>query len=284
MEEEKVKHVGQILKDYRLKKKISIEKISNKTKISIQNLTNIEEGDLDLIGGQFYQRSFIKSYANALRISETKILLLFDNTLNKSYEKSEFFQEKEVHLEKTRTPVITEKIPTIPLIVFASLGLIAFFLFNFFKDTGQYGEEIAVIEPKPEQKLSKIEENITDGIKDLKKDIPMKQTNLNRVATNLNFDDIKNYQIQNNKSVIKQIIAKEDVWIEIKDFNENILISTILKKDEFFKLPNDGSKVIISASNAGSLFLKDGNNNYTVLGSSGDILDSIQLISLITNH
>jgi len=276
--------IGQTLKNYRLKRKLSLDKISYKTKISIENLSNIENGKFHLIGGQFYQRSFIKSYCNALRLSEKKLLLLFDDTLNKSYEKNEFSQEKEVHLEKTRTPVITEKVPTIPLIVFAALGLITFFLFNFFKDTGQYGEEIAVIEPKPEQKLSKIEENITDGIKDLKKDIPMKQTNLNRVATNLNFDDIKNYQIQNNKSVIKQIIAKDDVWIEIKDFNENILISTILKKDEFFKLPNDGSKVIISASNAGSLFLKDGNNNYTDLGSSGDILDSIQLISLITNH
>ena len=276
--------IGQTLKNYRLKRKLSLEKISNKTKISIENLSNIENGKLHLIGGQFYQRSFIKSYCNALRLSEKKLLLLFDDTLNKSYEKNEFSQEKEEHLEKTITPVITEKIPTIPLIFFATLGLITFFLFNFFKDTGQYGEEIAVIEPKPEQKLSKIEENITDGIKDLKKDIPMKQTNLNRVATNLNFDDIKNYQIQNNKSVIKQIIAKEDVWIEIKDFNENILISTILKKDEFFKLPNDGREVIISASNAGSLFLKDGSNNFTDLGSFGDILDSVQLISLITNH
>jgi len=269
--------IGQTLKNYRLKRKLTLEKISDNTKISIQNLNNIENGNLHLIAGEFYQRSFIKSYANALRISETKILLLFDNTLNKSYEKSEFFQEKEVHLEKTRTPVITEKIPTIPLIVFAALGLITFFLFNFFKDIGQYGEKIAVIEPKPEQKLSKIEENIIDEIKDFKKNMPMKQTNLN-------FDDIEDYQIQNNKSVIKQIIAKNDVWIEIKDFNENILISTILQKDEFFKLPNDGRKVIISASNAGSLFLKDGSNNFTDLGSFGEILDSVQLISLITNH
>ena len=269
--------IGQTLKNYRLKRKLSLEKISNNTKISIQSLNNIENGNLHLIAGEFYQRSFIKSYANALRISESKILLLFDNTLNKSYEKSEFFQEKEVHLEKTRTPVITEKVPTIPLIVFAALGLITFFLFNFFKDIVQYGEEIAVIEPKPEQKLSKIEENIIDEIKDFKKNMPMKQTNLN-------FDDIEDYQIQNNKSVIKQIIAKNDVWIEIKDFNENILISTILKKDEFFKLPNDGSEVIISASNAGSLFLKDGSNNFTDLGSFGEILDSVQLISLITNH
>ena len=269
--------IGQTLKNYRLKRKLSLEKISNKTKISIENLSNIENGKFHLIPGEFYQRSFIKSYANALRINESKILLLFDNTLNKSYEKSEFFQEKEVHLEKTRTPIITEKIPTIPLIVFAALGLITFFLFNFFKDTGQYGEEIAVIEPKPEQKLSKIEENIIDEIKDFKKNMPMKQTNLN-------FDDIENYQIQNNKSVIKQIIAKNDVWIEIKDFNENILISTVLQKDEFFKLPNDGRKVIISASNAGSLFLKDGSNNFTDLGSFGEILDSVQLVSLITNH
>ena len=75
MEEEKVKHVGQILKDYRLKKKITIEKISNKTKITIQNLINIEEGNLDLIRGQFYQRSFIKSYVEALRISEKKNII-----------------------------------------------------------------------------------------------------------------------------------------------------------------------------------------------------------------
>ena len=93
--------IGQTLKNYRLKRKLSLEKISNNTKISIQSLNNIENGNLHLIAGEFYQRSFIKSYCNALRISKSKILLLFDNTLNKSYEKSEFSQEKEVHLEKT---------------------------------------------------------------------------------------------------------------------------------------------------------------------------------------
>ena len=99
-----------------------------------------------------------------------------------------------------------------------------------------------------------------------------------------NADDIQNYQMPNNQIHTNQIIAKNDVWIEIKDSNENVLISTVLKKDEFFKLPNDGSKVIISASNAGSLFINDGNNNFTGLGSFGDILDSVQLNSLITNH
>ena len=88
----------------------------------------------------------------------------------------------------------------------------------------------------------------------------------------------------NNQNHTNQIVAKNDVWIEIKDSNENILISTVLKKDEFFKLPNNRSEVIISASNAGLLVLKDENNNLTDLGSSGDILNSVQLNSLITNH
>ena len=65
---------------------------------------------------------------------------------------------------------------------------------------------------------------------------------------------------------IKKIIAKEDVWIEIKDNNKNILISTILKKDESFDLPNDKKDISISASNAAALFIKNGNNDFPDLG------------------
>ena len=268
--------IGQRLKNSRLKKKLTLEKISKKTKISIQKLINIENGELHLLAGEFYQRSFIKSYCAALRISEKKILLLLDNSKYKSYKDSDFDEKKESHLKKTSTPLLAEKIPTMPLIVFASLGLITFFLFNFYIDTGQPDtQDIAVIEPKPEEQFPKIEENTIDQIGE---SATIKQARID------NSDDIQNYQMHNNQKHTNQIVAKNDVWIEIKDFNENILISTVLKKDEFFKLPNNKREIIISASNAGSLFLKDENNNFTDLGSSGDILNSIQLNSLITNH
>ena len=277
LENESYVQIGQILKNSRVKKKITIEKISAKTKISVQNLNNIENGRFHHLAGEFYQRSFIKSYCAALRISERKILLLLDNGSNKSNEKNEFVEKKEGDLKKTKSLLFTEKIPTAPLIIFASLGLIiTMFLFNFYINTGQQNnEKIAFIPPKPEQQLLKIEENINNTIEE---SAMLKQARVD------NFDNIQNYQMQNNQNHNKQIIAKNDVWIEIKDTDENILISTVLKKDEFFKLPNDGSKVIISASNAGSLFLNDGNNNFTGLGSFGDILDSVQLNSLITNH
>ena len=268
--------IGQRLKNSRLKKKLTLEKISKKTKISIQKLINIENGELHLLAGEFYQRSFIKSYCAALRISEKKILLLLDNSKYKSYKDSDFDEKKESHLKKTSTPLLAEKIPTMPLIVFASLGLITFFLFNFYIDTGQPDtQDIAVIEPKPEEQFPKIEENTIDQIEE---SATIKQARID------NSDDIQNYQMHNNQKHTNQIVAKNDVWIEIKDFNENILISTVLKKDEFFKLPNNKREIIISASNAGSLFLKDENNNFTDLGSFGDILNSVQLNSLISNH
>ena len=77
MSEENIK-IGQKLKTFRVKKNYTIEKISHKTKISIQNIENIEEGNFHLIGGKFYQKSFLKLYSKALRISDRKILAMFD--------------------------------------------------------------------------------------------------------------------------------------------------------------------------------------------------------------
>jgi len=267
--------IGQILKDRRLKKNVSIEKISNKTKISIQNLINIEEGKFHLIGGRFYQKSFIKAYAKALRISERKILLLFEDSDNSK--KKAFIEDNEEDSEKIKTSIITEKVPTIPLVFFASFVVIGLILFNFFKVDTKHDNQLTKITPKQDIKISEIEEEIVDEIENNKHVAPIKKTNVNT-------NEFGNYKMEEDAILIKKIIAKEDVWIEIKDNNKNILISTILKKDESFDLPNDKKDIIISASNAAALFIKNGNNDFPDLGPAGTILESVDLNSLITDH
>ena len=278
MSEEHIK-IGQILKTFRLKKKYSLEKISHKTKISIQNIENIEEGNFDLIGGKFYQKSFIKLYAKALRISDRKILAFFDGEANKTEQDEKLLNSKVTDIGKTSIPIIADKIPTMPLIFFASLGLFIFFLANFIQSSGEAEGQLAVIEPKAELKITKIEENLVDEIEKIKKD---KETVIKK--TNVNVDDLENLKTHSYSNFLKQIIAKEDVWIEIKDKDENILISTILRKDESFNLPSNKDDVIISASNAGALILKDENSDHSNLGVFGSVLDSVNLNSLITNH
>ena len=278
MSEEHIK-IGQILKTFRQKKKYTQEKISDKTKISIQNIKNIEEGNFDLIGGKFYQKSFIRLYAKALRISERKILALFDGEANGIDQNEKVLTSKSTDIGKTIGPIIADKIPTMPLIFFASLGLFIFFVANLIQSSDQPGDQLATIKPKTELKLTKIEENLFDEIEKIKKD---KETVIKK--TNVNVDDLENLKTQNYSNFLKQIIAKEDVWIEIKDEDENILISTILRKDETFNLPSDKEDIIISASNAGALILKGKNSDHSNLGVFGSVLDSVNLNSLITNH
>ena len=281
MSEENIK-IGQILKTFRLKKKYTIEKISYKTKISIQNIENIEKGKFDLIGGEFYQKSFLKLYSKALRISERKILTMFDGkTKGIVQEEEKDLSSKTTNIEKINISVITDKIPTMPLIFFASLGLIVFFLASLFTSSDEIGGKLASIEPKAELKIIKVERNLVDEIEEIKKN---KETSIKQTNVNVNIDDIENFKTQNYSNFLKQIIAKEDVWIEIKDKDENILISTILKKDESFNLPSNKEHIIISASNAGALLLKDKNSDHSDLGAFGSVLDSVNLNSLITNH
>jgi len=266
--------IGQQLKNTRLKRGLSLEKISNKTKISIQNLEHIENGKSYLIAGEFYQRSFIKSYSKALRIDGKKFLLALDNSLKKESEQGIDYKKKELSQEKNKTT--NEKIPTTALVFIASIGLIVIFLFNIVNRDTELGETLADIKPKQDLQISKIDENIENiNIS--------RETNIKK--TNINIDELENYKIKENNLFLKQIIAKEDVWIEIKDLDENILVSTILMKDESFNIPIRKENIIISTSNAGALFLmNESNKNHIELGSFGTILDSVDLNSLISKH
>ena len=237
--------IGQILKNCRIKRKLSLEQVSNKTKISIQSLTNIENGRLDLIANKFFQKSFIKSYSKALRISDKKILLLLDGT-NKAIEETNSNTNK-INIEESKLKIISEKIPTIPLMIFAFFGLALVIVINFVTNSEKTNNRLADIKPKEELKISLIDDNFNNNIENIQNDVPLKQTNVN-----INENEIDQLNLNNNL-FLKQIIAKEDVWIEIKDLEQNILISTVLKKNETFNLPNYKANIIISASNAGAL-------------------------------
>ena len=83
-----------------------------------------------------------------------------------------------------------------PLMVLASIGLIAVFLFNFYSGTDQEDNiKMAVIEPKPEQDLIKIEENVIDQTEET---ASIKQVRIE------DSDNVQNYQMQNNEIYSKQ--------------------------------------------------------------------------------
>ncbi|GGH81989.1 cytoskeletal protein RodZ [Pullulanibacillus pueri] len=65
--------LGQVLKEAREAKGLSLDEIQETTKIQKRYLAAIERGDYQILPGQFYIRAFIKSYAEALGLDTQEI-------------------------------------------------------------------------------------------------------------------------------------------------------------------------------------------------------------------
>jgi len=63
-----VENIGELLKELRIKKGLSIEDIQEITKIRSRYIQAIEEGNLDKLPGQFYAKAFIKAYAEVVEL------------------------------------------------------------------------------------------------------------------------------------------------------------------------------------------------------------------------
>lgn len=60
--------IGELLRELRLKKDLSIDDIQEITKIRSRYIQAIEEGNLDRLPGQFYAKAFIKAYAEVVEL------------------------------------------------------------------------------------------------------------------------------------------------------------------------------------------------------------------------
>jgi cytoskeleton protein RodZ len=63
--------------DIRQTKGISLEQISNVTKLRVATLQAIEDGDFDALPGGIYNISYIRQYARAIDADESHLIQLY---------------------------------------------------------------------------------------------------------------------------------------------------------------------------------------------------------------
>ncbi len=73
--------LGELLKNARLEKGISLEDLQETTKIRKTYLEAIEEGNYKILPGNFYARAFIKSYAEAVGLEPEQVLRMYRNVI-----------------------------------------------------------------------------------------------------------------------------------------------------------------------------------------------------------
>jgi cytoskeletal protein RodZ len=130
--------LGQDLKRERELRGISLEEISNLTKISLKQLEAVEQDHLDDLPGEFFTKAILKAYANSIGLEE-------DTVMNKYYEESllqEPSPESKLHKEKAK-PAMKKKIIGIAILVVISTVILIFvYLTSWKKRTPLLQEEI----------------------------------------------------------------------------------------------------------------------------------------------
>lgn len=71
--------LGQMLRQARINRGVSLDEIEDSTKIRKRYLEAIEEGNYKVLPGSFYVRAFVKTYAEAVGLQPEEVLKLYRN-------------------------------------------------------------------------------------------------------------------------------------------------------------------------------------------------------------
>lgn len=106
---------GEKLQEARLEKGLTLEDVSKNTKIKVEFLEHIENGEYEKLPSVSYAHGFVRNYAEFLGLPEKEIMALFRRefdedkfyrVLPKGFEKTEEFSVSKFRLERTIVVII----------------------------------------------------------------------------------------------------------------------------------------------------------------------------------
>jgi len=105
MASEALKKFAEELRTIREEKGISLQQISNHTKIDIKFLQKIEEGDFNFLP-EIYVKAFIKEYAQTLELDKNEIIKKYEAAKSKILDSRSASEELKVQSKKTEEKII----------------------------------------------------------------------------------------------------------------------------------------------------------------------------------
>ena len=258
--------VGQILLIARKSKNLSIIDISIELKISKSIIIDLENDNIKNNPDIIFNIGHLRSYSNFLELDTDTIIQKFKDQVS--------FNIKEE--KKNITPIVENNFFKIEKFFAASLILIIFTSFYFlFIDQKDNEINYALVPDIPESLEPIVEKaNTFDNLS---------QSN-----------DIKKNDLANNSSAIASIDFDEDetavatlkmlnpTWIQLRDEDNNIILSKLMDKDEEFSYKLN-LNYNITAGNAGNILVLIDDEVRGKIGKYGDILDSFVLYKDFTN-
>ena len=261
-----MKTVGQILSIERNSKNLSISDISIELKISKSIIIDLENDNIKNNPDIIFNIGHLRSYSNFLELDTDTIIQKFKDQVS--------FNSKEE--KKNITPIVENNFFKIEKFFAASIILVVFTSFYFlFVDQNNNEINFALIPDIPESLEPIVEKaNTFDNL--------------------IQSSDIKKSDLINNSSAIASIEFNENLttvatlkilnptWLQLRDEDNNIVLSKLMDKDEEFSYELK-LNYNITAGNAGNILVLIDDEVRGKIGKYGDILDSFVLYKDFTN-
>lgn len=219
--------IGELLRELRLKKGLSIDDIQEITKIRSRYIQAIEEGNLDKLPGQFYAKAFIKAYSEVVEL---------DPAILAEYQEAIPSQEFENIQIKPQYSLASDRRSRFGKWLFSSLvylliGLTLLFVYIFYVsytseqtkelpgETIDNNKDFEVIDKNDQEK-----ENITDNQsppqESNKVEKPSTDIQITKVSTSTyKYKPYDVYEVTVNEGTNVQIQLKfnDRCWFDIRD-------------------------------------------------------------------
>ena len=261
--------VGQILKKNREIKKLTISDISKELKISEETLINIEndyvQSDIDIV----YLIGHLRSYSSFLNLNPNKLVEQFKDQQLPDEQKN--FEIKKPTIEKNL--LFSNKVISFTLIV------IIFSSFYFlFIEVDKPKREYALIPDLPQNYISTVEKANLDSMienKIIEKKDDENYAKVEKISNSssaiASLPNTKDY-----KSKIITLKFLDDTWLQLRDENDEIILSKLMNKNDEYSYDLD-SNYSITSGNAGHIMVIIDQKVRGKIGKKGQVVDSLVL-------
>ena len=256
-------NVGTLLKKEREKKKKDLRKVSEILCIRECYLQALEQSDYEKFPGRTYAIGFLRTYADFLGLDVNALV-------EKYHKESNFLKEDVLDMPILDKPNLFPKAKYFFIAVLVIVLMWSFWYFLTYPSTADIDlpveqeqisvpvvEEVEVVKAVEETPVVVIEENVKKEEK--KQALPDKKNQKEPAA---------------KKGV--QIIANDEVWVEIEE-DDVLILSRTLKKGEVYNVPTSETELFLKTGNAGAMDILVDGQKIKPLGPVGAVRSGISL-------
>ncbi len=260
--------IGQKLKKTRVIKNLQLSDISKELRISEEILNNFEKDYIQKDIDPVFLIGHLRSYCSFLELDQTEIVNQF---------KGSHITIEKLNLEIKRPVDEKNFLFTNKLISFALIIIIFFSFYFLFIEVDKSNREYALIPDLPENYIATIEKaNLDSSIED---NIIVKKESENFVKienlTNTSSAIASTKKNENYKSIVT-LKFLDDTWVQLRDVNDEIVLSQLMNKNDEYSYDVD-LKYSITSGNAGHIMVLIDQSVRGKIGKKGQVVDSLVL-------